>query len=352
MKKIAALIIALLCCSVLYAETPLVVVDGALASVENAVIGEGGHVMVPLRDLETIGWGKVGFSGGETTFTDGRVVLAFVKNSRSAKLNSLSVNLPVSTYLLNSRLMVPMSFVAKSLGYDYETKKATVVTVTKGGETAVKPSVPAEQKAPAAQPAQEVKPSAPPASSGVNTTGKNWFQGAVAYNGKKIQGVKLTLKTDPGAKAVKTAVSDRDGVFAFYNIPDGKYQIVIDNRDNENYKTLVLGGFSISGGAAKKLNKNINLVLALNNCSVTKDGDYYVVKWSNVNNVKFYKLSTKCANAKAKTPVFTSTSNSVRIPASQLSKGQIYELKLIAVTAANLTIGQSNGKNWVLSTAN
>ncbi|MBO4548142.1 MAG: hypothetical protein J5758_02910, partial [Abditibacteriota bacterium] len=103
---------------------------------------------------------------------------------------------------------------------------------------------------------------------------------------------------------------------------------------------------------AKKLNKPINLVLALNNCTVTKDVDYYDVRWSNVNNVKFYKLSTSCANKKARTPVYTSTKNSVRIPAADLSKGQIYQLKLIAVTSANLTIGQSNGKNWTLSTQN
>ncbi|MBO4547795.1 MAG: hypothetical protein J5758_01130, partial [Abditibacteriota bacterium] len=239
-----------------FAESPVFMVDGKQAALDSAVIGEQGHVMAALRDLEALGWGKISVSGAETTFTDGKVTLSFAKNSRSAKLNSLSVTLPVSTYLSNSKLMVPVSFVAKSMGYGYETKKATVVNVTREG-TVTKVSAP-PAAAPAAQtaaaPAQETKPSAPAVSSGSNTTGKNWFQGSVAYNGKRIKGVRLNLKTDPGAKAVKSAVSDADGTFAFYNIPDGKYQISIDNKDNENYKTLVLGGFAISGGAAKKLN--------------------------------------------------------------------------------------------------
>ena len=355
-KSLLPVIAVLLLCSGAFAEAPVFMVDGKQVTLDSAVVGESGHVMAALRDLEGLGWGKIGFSGGETTFTDGKVTLSFAKNSRSAKLNSLSVSLPVSTYLANSKLMVPVSFVAKSMGYGYETRKATIVNVTREG-TVVKPSAQTSgQTAPAAQaqqPAQPVKEPAPAAAtSGTGSTGKNWFQGAVAYNGKRIQGVKLTLRTDPGGKVLKTETTDKDGAFKFYNIPDGKYQIVIDNKDNENYRTMSFGGFAISGGAAKKLNKPINLVLALNNCQVTKEGDSYVVKWSNVNNVKFYKLSTSCANSKAKTPVYTSTKNQVTIPASELSKGQIYQLKLIAVTAANLTIGQSNGKNWVLSTQN
>ena len=68
-------------------------------------------------------------SPDQIVFKGKSVTLSFTKGQSVAMVNSLPVKLPVDTYTREGRLMVPLSFVAKALGYDYECVQKAVATI-------------------------------------------------------------------------------------------------------------------------------------------------------------------------------------------------------------------------------
>ena len=343
-------------------QAPVVIVNTTLKQLENIEITPDDHVMVWIRDLERLGWGSISSaSNGETLFSNPKVTLAFNKNSDSAKFNSLSVKLPVKTYLKDGKMMVPISFVAKTMGYEYSAEERVIVFIKQ-------PDVPEENNsrndAPAIptnpKPTETPKANNPtpvPKTPSGNTSvpasksDSNWFQGTVVHNDKKIDGVKLAL-TDPNNKFVKTAVSDANGIFAFYNLPNGNYNVVINNVDNPLYKTDKIGGLAVSGGIAKKLDKPIQLMGAMRLKAIPKldSKKNYNLVWNKVSGATQYKITLSSPNAKALKPSFTTKNESLSISADKLSKGQNYTVKAVAINSKGAIIGESNGKEWAIYT--
>ena len=337
-------------------QAPIVIVNTTLKQLEDIEITPDDHVMVWIRDLERLGWGSISnTSNGETLFSNPKVTLAFNKNSDSAKFNSLSVKLPVKTYLKDGKMMVPISFVAKTMGYEYSAEERVIVFIKQPdvpeennsrNDAPAIPTNPKPTETPKANDPTPV-PKVPPA----NKSDSNWFQGTVVHNDKKISGVKLAL-TDSNNKFVKTAVSDTNGIFAFYNLPNGNYNVVINNVDNPLYKTDKIGGLSVSGGVAKKLDKPIQLMGAMKLKTIPKldSKKNYNLTWNNIPGASQYKITLSSPNAKALKPNFTTKNENLSIPVDKLSKGQNYNLKAVAINSKGAIIGESNGKEWAIST--
>ncbi|MCX8053131.1 MAG: stalk domain-containing protein, partial [Armatimonadetes bacterium] len=172
----------------------LVILDGKLVELESAQIQRGLQVMVWLRDLEKLGWGTVESSSPErVTFRGKGVTLTFTKGQGIALINSLAVNLPINVYLREGKLMVPLSFVAKALGFDYQCIERPVVTIT----TELTKSV---------------------------AKRTNTLQGTVTYNGSGIEGV-IVRAVGPDFTVIKNAVArtDPNGEYKIEGLADGTY---------------------------------------------------------------------------------------------------------------------------------
>lgn len=170
----------------------LLLIDGKLAEINNIeVTARGQQVMVWLREFEKLGWGTVqaGDSLEKMALKTKTLTLTFSKGRDVALVNSLSVQLPINCYLKDGKLMVPLSFVAKSLGYSFELMTRPVVSIL----------------------------TSPPARD-------NGIRGQVLYDNKGIVGIKVVL-VDPDYNTVKgfVAVTDSNGNYAFDSVPDGKY---------------------------------------------------------------------------------------------------------------------------------
>jgi len=99
----------------------VLIVDGKVVEAESIELQRGPQVMVWLRDLEKLGWGKTEpGDNGQVLFKGQGITLTFTKNEGVALVNSLAVKLPIDTYVIDTKLMVPLSFVAKALGYQYD----------------------------------------------------------------------------------------------------------------------------------------------------------------------------------------------------------------------------------------
>ncbi len=170
-------------------DSVLVIVDGQLVDAEAVEIKRATQIMVWLRDLERLGWGTVEAGpGDEIRFKGASASLQFQKNGGIARVNSLAVRLPIDTYLKDGKLMVPLSFVAKALGFEYETSTKTVATVR------------------TTQPRY------------------NSISGRVTYNGRGEQGI-VVRAVDAHYVAVKNvkATTDEQGRFTLSPLPDGEF---------------------------------------------------------------------------------------------------------------------------------
>jgi len=198
----------------------LVLIDGKLVEMaEMEMAPRGQQVMVWLRELEKLGWGTVsaGNSPEKTVFKTKGVSLTFIKGQSVALVNSLAVQLPIDTYLRDGKLMVPLSFVAKSLGYSYDLVMKPVATIS-----TLPPPAPAKT---------------------------NSIHGSVLYNGKGVAGVKVSL-VDPDYNTVKgfQAISDQDGNYTFEGVPDGRYLAYVWVGFNPDYFNRVSEEVTLADG--------------------------------------------------------------------------------------------------------
>lgn len=187
-------------------SSALLLIDGKLAEIGNMEVARGQQVMVWLREFEKLGWGTVqaGNSPEKSALKTKTVTLTFSKGQSVALVNSLAVQLPIDTYLKDGKLMVPLSFVAKSLGYSFELSNRPVATVSTSA-----PPTPAKT---------------------------NGIRGQVLYSGNGIQGIKVAL-VDPEYNTIKgfQAVSNDNGDYAFDSVPDGKYLAYVWVGHNPDY---------------------------------------------------------------------------------------------------------------------
>lgn len=197
----------------------MVLIDGKLVEIDSAVFLRSQQVMVWLRDLEKLGWGNVeAGEPGESLLKSETVTLKFKKDQSLAHFNSLPVRLPINTYIRDGKLMVPLSFVAKALGYKYDVAIKPVVTIS----TQV--------------------------TSG--RTGSNTLTGTVLYNGEGV--AKITVRAvDPKYNVIKGAIAQTDaqGNFSIPNLSDGDYRAYVYVDDNPMYFNRASDVVTLEGAA-------------------------------------------------------------------------------------------------------
>jgi hypothetical protein len=333
----------LLCLSAAYAQAPVIVevrpadqsatgalmlIDGKLApanSVEMAARGQ--QVMVWIRELEKLGWGTVlrGDSPEKTKFKTKTVTLTFSKNSSAAMVNSLSVQLPIETYLRDGKLMVPLSFVAKSLGYSFDLAMRPVATIST---------------------------TPPPAASK-----SNGIRGQVLYHNKGVGGIKVAL-VDPDYNTVKgfQSVTGPNGDYAFDSVPDGKYLAYVWVGHNPDYFNRVSEEAELSGGKIAELTP-INLGRIIRPIRPKEDqaipaAAKILFAWTACEGAASYKLVVTKQGSAEELVALTTTKPKAEVVTKKLLPGNTYVADIEARDADGRFLGGTigaGGKIWTFS---
>lgn len=309
----------------------LLLIDGKLAQIANVEIAaRGQQVMIWLRELEKLGWGtvQVGSSPEKFVFQTKTVALTFLKNQSVAMVNSLSVQLPIDTYLKDGKLMVPLSFVAKSLGYGFDLAMRPVATVS------------------------TIPPPAPARTNGI--------RGQVFYNSKRVAGITVAL-VDPDYNTVKgfQSVTDASGSYAFDSVPDGKYLAYVWVGHNPGYFNRVSEETELSGGKIAEL-KAINLGKIIHPVRPTEDqaiaaAAKIVFEWTPCEGTALYKLVVTKSDSKEELISLTTAKPKVEVVTKKLLPGTAYVADIEARDSDGRFLGGtigSGGKIWTFSIKN
>ncbi len=200
----------------------LMLIDGKLAEIGNIeVTTRGQQVMVWLREFEKLGWGTVQAGDSpEKMAPQDQDPHAHVLQGPERRAGQLAVGAAAYRQLSqDGKLMVPLSFVAKSLGYSFELTTRPVVSIVT---------------------------SPPPAPATSNT-----IRGQLLYNEKGISGIRVVL-VDPDYNTVKgfMSITDSNGNYVFGSVPDGKYLVYVWVGHNPDYFNRVSEELEVKGGAA------------------------------------------------------------------------------------------------------
>lgn len=134
LRCIIALIVALAWAVPARADAPTILVDGLRLSVDAPAVANDGRVLVPLRGVfERLGAAVSYDAKWQAASASRRGVLVQVRiNSRDAWVNGTHSTLDVGAREVAGRVMIPLRFVAESLGVavDYEAANNAVVIVT------------------------------------------------------------------------------------------------------------------------------------------------------------------------------------------------------------------------------
>lgn len=307
----------------------LLLIDGKMVEVEAMEMAvRGQQVMIWLRELEKLGWGTVmpGDAPGKTVFKSKGVALTFIKGQSIAMVNSLPVQLPIDTYLRDGRLMVPLSFVAKSLGYSFELSMKPVAAVS-------------------TQP--------PPAPAQANS-----LRGQVLYNGKGVAGIRLAL-VDPNYNTVRgfQATSDANGMYVFGGVPDGRFMAYVWVGHNPDYFNRVSDEAVLSGGKAIEV-PAINLGRILRPVrpkldeAVTPANGKLTLEWTPCEGAAGYSVVVTEFGKQQKVASTASPKSRVEIPTKQLAPGVKYAIDVEARDADGRLLGGTvgvGGKTWTFT---
>lgn len=332
-----------------YAETPatvevravdqsppsaLLLIDGKLAEIGNIEIaGRSQQMMVWLRELEKLGWGTVqaGPTPDKTIFKTKTISLTFSKGQSIALVNSLAVQLPIESYLKDGKLMVPLSFVAKSLNYNYDL---------------------------ANMPVAKISTTPPPVS--VKTNG---IRGQVLYNGKPVSRIKVSL-VDPDYNTVKgfQSVTDANGDYAFDSVPDGKYLAYVwvgyDKKyfANANYFNRVSEEIALSEGKIARL-APINLGKIVHPIrpkadQIVPSASKIVFEWTPCEGAATYSLTVTKLGSEEKLVSLETTKPKAELVTKKLLPGIVYVTDIEARDSDGRFLGGtvgSGGKMWTFS---
>lgn len=326
-----------------YAETPatveirpldqnlssaLILIDGKLAEIGNIeTAGRGQQVMVWLRELEKLGWGTVqsGPTPDKSVFKTKTVALTFSKGQSVALVNSLAVQLPIETYLKDGKLMVPLSFVAKSLGYSFDLANRPVATII----------------------------TSPP----TDSAKKNGIRGQILYNGKAVAGIKVSL-VDPDYNTVKgfQSITDTEGNYAFDSVPDGKYLAYVWVGHNPNYFNRVSEEIGLSDGKIARL-APINLGKIVQPIRPKADqtvpaSNKIVFEWTPCEGAAIYNLSVTKLGSQEKIISLETAKSKAEVVTKKLLPGTIYVADIEARDPDGRFLGGtvgSGGKMWTFS---
>lgn len=309
-------------------DTPspvMLIIDGKVVEADSLQFLRGQQVMVWLRDLETLGWGKTASGeSGEVIFKGDGVTLSFRKGEGLAKVNSLAVKLPVDTYVRGGRLMVPLSFVAKALGFSCEIAYKPVASITTNAAC-------------------------------VSSADANTLQGKVVYANKGIAGITVRA-VDKKFNVITGAVdtTDADGSYAITNLPSGEFAAYVYTGDNPAYFNRASEFSALSDGEVSSL-KPIALgrILSPKN---PKPGDkvksvngLITLEWTKCDSASSYEISINKKGDDEHLVTITSKETKAQIAADKLKPGTIYEVEVLAADANGDFLGGTagtGGKPW------
>lgn len=320
----------------------LLLIDGKLAEIGNVeMASRGQQVMVWLRELEKLGWGTVqaGDSPEKSVLKTKTVTLTFSKGRNIAMVNSLAVQLPIDTYLKDGKLMVPLSFVAKSLGYGFEVSSRPVAAIST---------------------------TPPPAAAKTNG-----IRGQVLYNGKGVKGIRVAL-VDPDYNTIRgfQSTSNDNGDYAFDSVPDGKYLSYVWVGHNPDYFNRVSEETEVTSGKIARL-KPIDLGRIIRPVrpkvdEVVPATGTVTFEWTSCPGATAYNLAVTKQTAEDDRNPFGSTSSNAPAPlislttaqpkaevvTKKLAPGVVYVVDIEARGAEGRFLGGtvgSGGKIWTFS---
>jgi len=294
----------------------VLIIDGKVVEAESLQFLRGQQVMVWLRDLESLGWGKaISGSAGEFIFKGNGVSLSFIKGEGVAKVNSLAVKLPVDTYVRDGKLMVPLAFVAKALGYNCEVAYKPVVSIITN-------------------------------SSPVITASTNSVDGRVVYAGKGVSGIAVRL-VDKDFSVLADAVTEKDGSYRFENVPDGEYAVFVYTKDNPAYFNRVSKAVILTGGNIAHI-EPISLGRILTSVSPKPgervrpvDGKIFL-QWAKCDAAVLYKVTIGKSGEQPLIEISTKEPKA-HIPSDKLKRGTVYEAQVSAFDESGDYVGGTAG---------
>jgi len=124
------------------AQTVTIIVNGGTVTFDQPPIERAGRVFVPLRGVfERLGASVVYANGLINATGNGRNISLHI-GSMAATVNGQAVTIDVAPFLVGARTLVPLRFVAQSLGatVDYNGSNRTVTINSGGGGTAPPPA--------------------------------------------------------------------------------------------------------------------------------------------------------------------------------------------------------------------
>ena len=359
MKKLLVLILIIL--MTVPAFSTVILINNKKADFSVIDLKENNIVFVPLRDLEAMGYGVISLGeNGSVEFSTNRISMLFFKNSNKVKMNALDLTLPMNTYMMNGKFMVPLSFIVKSLGGEYKNAEELVINIT---------DMPADQKLEAPKlenKAAEKKPETPKTITQEVTesqnviedfqnknVGINWFQGIIMAYGKKLNLIDIDLYSAADNKCIQT-VQSSNGSFVFVNVDNGPYYIKIDHKKNPSFKNFRTDVFQVKDWAGKRFDAPIVIARAIKSGGIKpikiNNQTCFSLTWSEVPNAANYKVTVTSANPKAKIAKYDKKETKINIPISDLSKGQTYGVKIEAFDKVGNKIGESSDSGWSFST--
>ena len=306
----------------------MVLIDGKAVEAESARCVRGRQVMIWVRDLEKLGWGTVQVGQPQQVkFKNKNVTLTFVKGQSVALVNSLAVQLPVETYVSDGRLMVPLSFVAKALGYRYAATYNVVAQITTSpGKVVAK--------------------------------GNNTIRGQVVYNGAGLKGI-IVRAADADFTAIQGALAktDENGRYRIENLPDGDYMAYVYIDDNPAYISRASETIAVSAGKTIDL-QPISLVLALTALK-PKVGEIAPIiegavgfAWTPCEGAASYRLDVKKSETDEVVATVTSDRAAAEIPADRFVPGVAYEARVTALGSEGQFLGttaRAGGITWTFT---
>lgn len=305
--------------------------DGKVVEVGSLQIQRGQQVMVWIRDLEKLGWGTIETPQPDRVALKAKsVTLTFIKGQGVALVNSLAVRLPIDTYMRDGQFMVPLSFVAKALGYQFDLAIKPVVTIG----------------------------TAPPVTE--TSAAENSIRGRVTCNGAGVPGITVRA-VDANFTVIGDTVAktDAQGEYTITGLPDGEAMAYVYTGDNPSFfnrasKPVRLKGgqeFQVEPLALGRIITPVTPKPRAQNVSLSNDTVSFA--WKSIDGAEKYRFVIR--EPRSGKSVFSTENKKpeAKVSANALRAGVNYEAEVTAMNAGGEFIGGTAGEGgtaWTFKT--